>query len=74
MPTKGAGATVRTPYPHHMQLPYYQQFDRDHARLRAPRERAFALLRTWHILRRARRSTHRISTIIPTVHALQTCG
>ncbi len=39
-----------------------------HARLRAPGERAFARLKTWRILRRARCSTNRIS------HTLLTCG
>jgi hypothetical protein len=40
---QGAGATVRTPYYHHHEQPErYQKFNRDHARLRAPGERAFA--------------------------------
>ncbi len=35
---QGAGATFRTPYYHHREQPqHYQQFNRDHARLRAPR-------------------------------------
>ncbi|MDQ1065184.1 hypothetical protein QFZ32_000623 [Streptomyces canus] len=39
---QGAGVTVRTPYYHHSEQPeHYQQFNRDHARLRAPGERAF---------------------------------
>jgi hypothetical protein len=43
-----AGATVRTPYCHHREQPeHYQEFNRDHARLRAPGERAFAQLKTW---------------------------
>lgn len=34
---QGAGATVRTPYHHHREQPaQYQQFNRDHARPRAP--------------------------------------
>ncbi|KAF2774952.1 transposase IS4 family protein [Streptomyces sp. OM5714] len=38
---QGAGATFRTPYHHHSEQPeHYQQFNRDHARLRAPGERA----------------------------------
>ncbi|MGW6413544.1 IS5/IS1182 family transposase, partial [Streptomyces vinaceus] len=40
----------------------------------APGERAFALLKSWRLLRRARCSTRRISTIIQTVHTLLTCG
>lgn len=32
---QGAGGTVRTPYYHHSEQPeHYQQFNRDHARLR----------------------------------------
>ncbi|MBH1934255.1 transposase family protein [Streptomyces sp. AV19] len=74
---QGAGATVRTPYHGHRELPdHYQRFNRVHARLRAPGERAFARLKTWHILRRARCSTNRISRIgriLQAVHTLLTC-
>ncbi|WSV43832.1 transposase family protein [Streptomyces sp. NBC_01077] len=72
---QGAGATVRTPYYHHREQPErYKQFNRDYARLRAPGERAFAQLKSWRILRRARCSTCRISTIVQAVHRLLTCG
>jgi hypothetical protein len=72
---QGAGATLRTPYYHHREQPeHYQQFNRDHARLRAPGERAFAQLKSWRILRRARCSTRRISTIVQAVHTLLTCN
>ncbi|MEU3402313.1 transposase family protein, partial [Streptomyces filamentosus] len=68
---QGASATVRTPYYHHREQPeYYQRFNRDHARLRAPGERAFAQLKSWRLLRRARCSTRRISTIGQAVHTL----
>lgn len=71
---QGAGATFRTPYYHHREQPkHYQQFNRDHARLRAPGERAFAQLKAWRLLRRARCSTRRISTIVQAVHTLLTC-
>ncbi|MGW6391200.1 transposase family protein [Streptomyces sp. NPDC055103] len=70
-----AGATVRTPYYHHRGQPeHYQQFNRDHARLRAPGERAFAQLKSWRLLRRARCSTRRIGTIVQAVHTLLTCS
>ncbi|MFB7032303.1 MULTISPECIES: IS5 family transposase [unclassified Streptomyces] len=72
---QGAGATFRTPYYHHREQPeHYQRFNRDHARLRAPGERAFAQLKSWRLLRRARCSTRRISTIVQAVHTLLTCG
>ncbi|MFI0107840.1 transposase family protein [Streptomyces parvus] len=72
---QGAGATFRTPYYHHRDQPeHYQQFNRDHARLRAPGERAFAQLKAWRLLRRARCSTRRISTIVQAVHTLLTCS
>jgi hypothetical protein len=70
---QGAGATVRTPYYHHREQPaHYQQFNRDHARLRAPGERAFAQLKSWRLLRRARCFTRRIGTIVQAVHTLLT--
>ncbi|WP_308460890.1 transposase family protein [Streptomyces finlayi] len=72
---QGAGATVRTPYYHHREQPdHYQQFNRDHARLRAPGERAFAQLKSWRLLRRARCSTRRISTIVQAIHTLLICN
>jgi hypothetical protein len=72
---QGAGATVRTPYYHHHELPeHYQQYNRDHARLRAPGERAYAQLKTWRLLRRAHCSTNRIGRIVAAVHTLLICG
>ncbi|MFF9340022.1 transposase family protein [Streptomyces sp. NPDC014773] len=72
---QGAGATVRTPYKNHREQPEpYQQFNRDHARLRARGERAFAQLNSWQILRRARSFTRRIGTIVQAVHTLLTCS
>ncbi|MFJ2899153.1 transposase family protein [Streptomyces sp. NPDC087218] len=71
---QGAGATVRTPYRNIREQPaHYQQFNREHARLRAPGERAFAQLKSWRLLRRARCSTRRIGTIVQAVHTLLTC-
>ncbi|MES9810788.1 transposase family protein [Streptomyces cinereoruber] len=72
---QGADATFRTPYHRHREQPQrYQQFNRDHARLRAPGERAFAQLSSWRLLRRARCSTRRIDTIVQAVHTLLSCG
>ncbi|MFE5947974.1 transposase family protein, partial [Streptomyces sp. NPDC056480] len=72
---QGAGATVRTPYYRHREQPeHYQQFNREHARLRAPGERTFAQLKPWRLLRRARCSTRRIGTIVQAVHTLLTCS
>ncbi|MGW2370465.1 transposase family protein [Streptomyces sp. NPDC001667] len=71
---QGAGATVRTPYYGHREPPdHYQRFNRVHARLRAPGERAFAQLKSWRILRRAQCSTNRISRLIQAIHTLMTC-
>jgi hypothetical protein len=42
-------------------------------RLRAPGERAFAQLKSWRLLRRARCSTRHIGTAVQGVHALLTC-
>lgn len=72
---QGAGATFRTPYYHHSEQPeHYQQFNHDHARLRAPGERAFAQLKSWHIMRSARSSTRRISHTVQAIHTLMTCN
>jgi hypothetical protein len=71
---QGAGATVRTPYYGHRELPeHYQQCNRDHARLRTPGERAFARLKSWRLLRQARCSTNRIGRMVAAVHALLAC-
>ncbi|QCX82341.1 Transposase DDE domain protein (plasmid) [Streptomyces sp. YIM 121038] len=71
---QGAGATVRTPSKGIREQPeHYQQFNREHARLRAPGERAFTQLKTWRLLRQARYSTRRINTIVQAVHTLLTC-
>ncbi len=70
---QGADTTFRAPYyRHHEQPVRYQQFNRDHARLRAPGERAFALLKSWRLLRRARCSTRRIGIAVQAVHTLLT--
>ncbi|MFE3584282.1 transposase family protein [Streptomyces vinaceus] len=72
---QGAGATVRTPYYHHkIQPAHYQQSNRDHTRLRAPGERAYTQLKPWRILRRARRSTNKIGSIVKAIHTLLICG
>ena len=71
---QGAGATVRTPCYRHHELPeHYQHHNRDHARLRAPGERAFARLKSWRALRRARCSTRCASRTVQAVHTLLTC-
>lgn len=71
---QGAGATVRTPYYGHRELPeHYQQYNLDHARLRAPGERAFARLKSWRLLRQARCSTNRIGRTVTAIHTLLTC-
>ncbi|PWI05259.1 IS5/IS1182 family transposase [Streptomyces sp. NWU339] len=71
---QGAGATVCTPYYGHRGLPeHYQQYNRDRARLRAAGERAFARLKSWRLLQRARCSTNRIGRTVAAVHTLLTC-
>jgi hypothetical protein len=66
---QAADATFGTPYYHHCEQPeHYQQFNGDHARLRAPGERAFARLKSWRIMRRARSSTRRISRTVQAIH------
>lgn len=66
---RGAGATVRTPY--HDLPEKYAQFNKDHARLRAPGERAFARLKQWRIFRKARCSTSRLGPTVAAVHAIE---
>ncbi|MFJ5680625.1 transposase family protein [Streptomyces sp. NPDC093097] len=78
LPTRayqGAGSIFRIPYYGHRELPeHYERFNRVHARLPTPGERAFARLKIWRILRRARRSTKRFSRIVQAVHTLLTCS
>ncbi|MFJ3144968.1 transposase family protein [Streptomyces halstedii] len=65
---QGAGSTVRTPYHRHRGQPeHYQEFNRDHARLRPPGERALAQLKSRRLLRRARCSTCLFGTILQAV-------
>ncbi|GGQ32934.1 IS5 family transposase [Streptomyces roseolilacinus] len=72
---QGAGITVRNPYKNHREQPEdYQQFNRDHARLRAPGERAFAQLKPSRILHRARCCTRRTGIIVQAVHTPLTCS
>ncbi|CAM5541005.1 hypothetical protein SHIRM173S_05386 [Streptomyces hirsutus] len=40
---------------------------------RAPGERAFARLKSWRIMRRARSSTRRISRTVQAIHVLLAC-
>lgn len=69
---QGACATVRTPYHHHHELPeHYQRYHRDHARLRAPGERAFARLKQGRLLHKARCSTNRIGRTVAAVHVIE---
>ncbi|SER82915.1 DDE superfamily endonuclease [Streptomyces qinglanensis] len=72
---QGADHTFRTPYYRHNELPeHYQQFNRAHARLRAPGERAFVRLKSWRLLHRARCSTGRIGRAVTAIHTLLTCS
>jgi hypothetical protein len=67
------GAGARTPYYRHHELPaHYQQYNRDHARLRSPGERALARLEQWRLLRQTRCSTNRVGRIAAAIHTLLT--
>jgi hypothetical protein len=68
---QGANATVRTPYKGRELPEQHKQFNKDHARLRAPGERAFARLKQWQIFRKARCSTNRIGRTVAAVHAIE---
>jgi hypothetical protein len=69
---QGADGTARTAYYRHHELPdHYQQYNRDHARLRAPGERAFARLKQCRILRKARCSTNRTGRAVAAIHAIE---
>lgn len=70
---QGASATVRSPC-YGRDLPEcYQQYNRDHAGLRACGERAVARLKSWRLLRRARCSTNHVGRTVAAVHTLLTC-
>ncbi len=68
---RGAGATVRTPYGRDPPEKC-ARFNRDHARLRAPGERALARPEQWWIFRKARCSPNRISRTVAAVHTIET--
>ncbi|MFD9634896.1 transposase family protein [Streptomyces violascens] len=69
---RSASATVRTTPYYGRDLPKkHAQFNRDHARLRAPGERAFARLKQWQIFHKARCSTTRVSRAVAAVHAIE---
>lgn len=71
---QGADATIRTPYCRDReQSAHCQEVNRDHSRLRAPGERAFAQLKSRRIMRRACCSTRRISRTVQAIHTLLTC-
>ncbi|CAL9418686.1 hypothetical protein SUDANB6_01806 [Streptomyces sp. enrichment culture] len=69
---QGAGATIHTPSHRHRELfEHYRQYNRDHARLRAPGERAFTRPKERRILRKAPYSTNRIGHTGTTIHAIE---
>jgi hypothetical protein len=70
------GRRSHRPHPRygHRELPeHHQQYNRAHAHLRASGERAFAQLKSWRLLRRARCSTNRLGRIVRAVHTLLIC-
>ncbi|CAL9411589.1 hypothetical protein SUDANB58_01656 [Streptomyces sp. enrichment culture] len=71
---EGAGSTLRTPFKRHCgREPTIHQasFNRVHARLRSPVERAFAQLKQRRILRRARCSPNRPTSAVQAVLTLE---
>uniref|UniRef100_A0AAU1IDA8 Transposase family protein n=1 Tax=Streptomyces sp. NBC_00180 TaxID=2903632 RepID=A0AAU1IDA8_9ACTN len=71
---EGAGGTFCTPYKRHRgrELTAHQKsVNRAHARLRSPVERAFALLKSWRIFRRARCSPIRLTSIAKAILTLE---
>ncbi|WP_406191842.1 transposase [Streptomyces sp. NBC_01017] len=71
---EGAGGTFCTPYKRHRgrELTAHQKsVNRAHARLRSPVERAFALLKSWRIFRRARCSPNRLTSIVKAILTLE---
>jgi DDE superfamily endonuclease/Helix-turn-helix of DDE superfamily endonuclease len=69
---RGAGGTVRVPYRGRWEkLSAGQQaVNRSHAKIRALGEQAMATLKTWHLLRKARCSTSRITALVQAVLTL----
>ncbi|WP_411143266.1 transposase family protein [Streptomyces sp. x-80] len=72
---QGAGSAFRIPYYGHRELRgHCKRFNRVHARLRTPKERVFARLKIWRVLRRSRCSTSRVSGVVQAVRTLLTCS
>ena len=71
---RGAGAHVAVPFRRRpRRLSRYQKVvNRNHARNRAPGERAVATLKTWKILTKLRCCPHRATAIIAAIRVLQT--
>ncbi|GAA2428585.1 hypothetical protein GCM10010191_47100 [Actinomadura vinacea] len=71
--TDRAGGAIGTPCKRkkHCRLGKYKKlFNRRHATVRAPGERGAAILKGWHILRRARCSSSRLTAVVQAVLAL----
>jgi hypothetical protein len=69
----GAGGAVGTPYKrnkHHKLGKRKKLFNRHHAKVRALGERGAAALKGWHILRKARCSPSRLTTIVQAILTL----
>lgn len=68
----GAGQPVITPYRGRGKPASQKDSNKAHARLRAPGERANALLKTWRILRKLRCCPWRAGHLAKAIHVLQT--
>jgi len=68
----GASEHIRTPYKGKNKPASQKDANRDHARLRAPGERANAQLKSWRILRKLRCCPWRAGQLAKAIHVLQT--
>lgn len=70
---RAAGPTIAVPYRRPRTLSANQvKVNRNHARNRAPGERAVATLKTWKLLTKLRCCPRRATTIIAAIRVLQT--
>ena len=61
---------ILTPHKGRNKPEHQKEYNRRHAKLRAPGERVFAQLKKWRILRKLRCSTHRTASLIRAIAVL----
>jgi hypothetical protein len=67
---QGAGRPVRVPFRGHRLMRWKRRHNTTHAKIRRLDERAMATVKGWHLLRKLRCSTNRITDVVKAVLVL----